>query len=349
MRTREVVDGLTEDPRLRTLLTAQWGYYGSTPSRSSFAVQALVSKHFLHGSFYPIGGTGQIAQTLLQTVADAGGWTRVATHVEEIVVDNNTAKGVVLTTGERILADRVVSAVGVSSTVHSLLPEKYRETKWARSIEDLAPGPSHISLYVGFKGDIRRAGAGKANKWIYQTWSQEQDTWNISDPDHLPNPPILYVSFSSLKDPDYDPGPDELHTGEIVTFVKWEDFKQWRANWKQRPEAYETFVTKLRDKLLADFLAHMPELEPMVAYVEISTPASSEHFCRPVAGSIYGIEPTPDRFRNKWLRPRSPITNLLFAGSEVATGGLIGAMMGGVLAATSAEPLTALRYFKDVL
>ena len=56
-------------------------------------------------------------------------------------------------------------------------------------------------------------------------------------------------------------------------------------------------------------------------------------------GAIYGLEPTTERFENEWLRPRSPIGNLYFGGSEVATVGVIGAMMGGVLGATAAAPL----------
>ena len=78
----------------------------------------------------------------------------------------------------------------------------------------------------------------------------------------------------------------------------------------------------------------------------VSTPVSTQHFARPIEGSIYGIEPTPKRFESPWLRPRSPIPGLFFSGSEVATVGVIGAMMGGVLAATSAEPVGALRYLR---
>ena len=63
-----------------------------------------------------------------------------------------------------------------------------------------------------------------------------------------------------------------------------------------------------------------------------------------MAGSIYGLEPTPERFRCQWLRPRSPIQNLFFSGSEVATVGVIGAMMGGVLAAVAAEPLQVMKH-----
>ena len=38
------------------------------------------------------------------------------------------------------------------------------------------------------------------------------------------------------------------------------------------------------------------------------------------------------------LRPRTPIKGLFLAGSEVASVGVIGAFMGGVLAAAAAEP-----------
>jgi all-trans-retinol 13,14-reductase len=85
----------------------------------------------------------------------------------------------------------------------------------------------------------------------------------------------------------------------------------------------------------------MPGLRPFVDYVELSTPLSTDHFCRPIQGSIYGLEPTPDRFADPALRPRSPIDGLFFAGSEVATVGVVGAMMGGVLGAASAAPRDA--------
>src|SRR5690606_9351460 len=77
MNTHDVVADLTTNEHLRTVLCAQWGYYGSTPKHSSFAIQALVTKHFLWGAYYPVGGSDQIARELLRTVAEAGGWTRI--------------------------------------------------------------------------------------------------------------------------------------------------------------------------------------------------------------------------------------------------------------------------------
>ena len=96
--------------------------------------------------------------------------------------------------------------------------------------------------------------------------------------------------------------------------------------------------------MLEQFIERMPELKDMIEYVELSTPLSTDYFCRPVAGSIYGIEPTPERFRNPWLKPRTPIKNLYLAGSEVASVGVIGAMMGGVLSVMAAQPVETMRF-----
>ena len=349
LTAKEVVEDLTDDPRLRTVFTAQWGYYGAPPSRASYAIQALVARHFSHGGFYPVGGSQQIARSLLQTVADAGGWTRILADVDEILVEKGRAAGVRLADGEEIRARRVVSAAGIVSTAQRLLPEAYRDQQWAEETSDLEPGPAHVCLYLGFKGDITRAGASGANKWFYNTWSAEDEVWEIDDLERLGPAPVLYCSFPSLKDPEHDPGPEERHTGEVVTFVPWKSFARWRGTrWKKRGDDYNALKQRLQDSLLEQYLERLPELRSMVDFVELSTPASTDHFCRPVAGSIYGLEPTPERFRNPWLRPRSPIRGLYFAGSEAATVGVMGAMLGGVLAAVAAEPMKAIRYLRRV-
>jgi all-trans-retinol 13,14-reductase len=351
MTTRDVVEGLTDDPRLRALFTAQWGYYGSTPSRSSFAIQALVVKHFMHGGYYPVGGASQIARTLLGTVEQAGGWTAIRADVQEILVENGRAKGIKLADGREVYSKRVVSAAGVASTVKRLLPSPYRDDEWANEVEKLEPAPAHVCLYLGFEGDIREAGATAANKWFYETWDMEADGWNVDpEKEDIGRAPVLYCSFPSLKDPAHDPGESQRHTGEVVTFVPWSVFERWQdARWKKRGGEYEAFKNKMHARMLEQFFEHVPGLAPMLKYAELSTPVSTDHFVRPVRGSIYGIEPTPGRFLNRWLRPRAPIDDLFFSGSEVATVGVIGAMMGGVLAAVSAEPTSSFRWLAPLM
>jgi all-trans-retinol 13,14-reductase len=348
--TADVLSEITADERLRAVFVSQWGYHGLPPSKSSFAVQALVTKHFLWGAYYPVGGSGEIARCLLRTVAEAGGWTRIRADVERILIEKDRAVGVRLVDGTEYRASRVVSAAGVLSTVDRLLPEPYRDKHWAQDIEREKPGPAHVCLYLGFKGDIRKAGASGANKWFVHTDDVETEQWEIDHDGPKGDAPLLYCSFPSLKNPAHDAGPEQLHTGEVVTFVPWEVFSRWRnQQWQRRDEDYERLKKQLHDSMLEQYLRHVPELGPMIAHSELSTPVSTHHFVRPMAGSIYGLQPTPARYQNKWLRPRSPIKNLFFSASDVVMGGVVGAMMGGAIAAVSAEPVGAVRLMSKVM
>ena len=145
-------------------------------------MQAMVTRHFMHGAFYPVGGSSAIARELLRTVADAGGWTRIRADVEQILVEGKKAVGVRLAGGEELRAKMVISAVGVSATAERLLPPEHQSAEWAGSLSELNPAPAHVCVYLGFKGDARAAGAGPANRWFYESWDPETQTWDV-DPD----------------------------------------------------------------------------------------------------------------------------------------------------------------------
>ncbi|MOA65493.1 hypothetical protein D3C78_1919010 [compost metagenome] len=48
-----------------------------------------------------------------------------------------------------------------------------------------------------------------------------------------------------------------------------------------------------------------------------------------------GTESTPQRFRQKWQRAQTPIKGLYITGQDLATDGVIGALVGGVLCASA--------------
>ncbi len=340
--TAQVLDKLTADNKLRAVLTAQWGYFGTPPSASPFAIHALVAKHYFYGGYYPIGGAGSIARTLLTPVVEAGGAVRVNARVDAIMVERGRAVGVRLDDGEEIRARIVISDAGALPTIDKLLPAADRPDAWAKSIRVLKPSPAHICLYLGFKGDIRQAGAGSANRWFYDTWDHEEANRRVTHGDR--DFPVLYVSFPSLKDPEHDPGPDQLHTGEVVTFLPWETFAQWEGTrWMKRGADYEALKKELSEQLLAKLDRRMPKLRPMLKYTELSTPLSTQHFAASPEGAIYGLEHTPRRFQHQALRPRTPIKNLYLTGADAGTGGVMGAALGGVLAAVSIEPRRMMR------
>jgi all-trans-retinol 13,14-reductase len=212
----------------------------------------------------------------------------------------------------------------------------------------LPSGPANLCLYIGFRGDIRAAGAGSANEWFYRELDMERGRhWEIGRDEEPSDAPVLYCSFPTLKDPSYDPGPDMRHTGEVLTFVPWQAFTPWLGTrWLRRGEDYEQFKSRLGQHLLDQLLQHKPGLRPYVDRVEVSTPLSTDFFTRALDGSVYGLEPTPERFQSRWLRPHSPVRGLYFAGSDVGTMGIMGAANGGVMAAAALMPRASLPYLR---
>ena len=342
--TKEVLDEITPNDKLKAALTAIWGYYGSTPSKSSFGIHAVVVRHFWNGGFYPVGGASVIAENLLGAVKAAGGAAFVRATVETILVENGKAVGVRLTDGREIRAKKVISAAGARATVERLVPEEYRATEWGKEIAGFHQSPPHVCMYMGFKGDIAAAGATKANQWLFETWDMEDAEWDVSKPDSVPS--VLYVSFPTLKDPAHDPGPENRHTGEVVTFVPWSAFEKWKETRRGKRDAeYAAFKKGIEERMLAQMRKRHPKLMALLDYHELSTPLSTTFFTRSPEGAIYGLEATPKRFLSRHLRTRTPIKGLYMTGGDVASLGVVGALVGGMLTASSIEK----RVFKHLL
>jgi all-trans-retinol 13,14-reductase len=335
--TRQVLEELITDPRLRSVLAAQWGDYGSMPSRSCFGIHSVVVSNFLNGGYYPVGGAGVFAENLTPVIEAAGGKVQVDTPVTGLLMEDDAVVGVQTEAGEEVRSERVVSDVGARNTIAKLLPEPLREAAWAREILALSPTVAHVALYLGLEGDIGAMGASASNHWFYETWDLESALW--SSPSEQPMAPVLYVSFPSLKDPSYDPGPRQLHTVEAFAYIDWKIFARWEDSIPgHRPAAYLELKAKIEKQMIAQFSRYFPALGPLIRYSEVSTPLSLTASTGAYEGAMFGIEPTPARFLCKWLHAKTPVRGLYLAGQDVGTPGVQGAMMGGILAAAAIEP-----------
>lgn len=79
----------------------------------------------------------------------------------------------------------------------------------------------------------------------------------------------------------------------------------------------------------------LPQLRGQVDYVEFSTPLSTAYFNAYSRGELYGLDHTPERFNQDWLKPKTEIQGLWLTGQDVLSCGVVGAMMSGVLTAVA--------------
>lgn len=331
MTVREVLEGLTQNQELIGVLTGQWGDYGMVPADASFIMHAAVAKHYFNGGYYPVGGSWKIAESVLPVIRASGGEVFTYARVQEIVVENDRACGVKLDNGDVIRADHVVSSVGARMTYDKLLPPALREKHaLPQKLAKVKTSGSSLCLFLGFKGDSKDLKLPKTNLWIYPTPNHEQNVAAFKTPDD--EFPLLYVSFPSAKDPEWSQHYPGKSTVQVITMAPYEWFSKWSGStWNQRGADYEALKDKLAKRMLAALYKQMPQLEAALDFYELATPLSTEWFHLYDKGEIYGLDHDPQRFKQNWLHPVSPVKGLYLTGQDVVTAGVGGALMGGVL------------------
>ncbi|XXF76319.1 NAD(P)/FAD-dependent oxidoreductase [Myxococcaceae bacterium GXIMD 01537] len=332
--TRDVLRSLTSDARLLGVLTGQWGNYALPPGDSSFAMHALMAEYYLEGGCYPVGGPGAILRSITPVITRAGGAIRTRAEVREILVRDGRALGVRLTSGEELLARHVISGAGAALTLGSLLPERWRPAEVLQALRRIPPSTGHIGLYLGIRGAPDEVRLPATNVWVHAGYDHDANVRASRSGPSAPFP-FTFLGSSSARDPTWTQRHPGRSTLTAICAAPYDWFARWEdTRWHRRGPEYDAFKAQLTERLLAVVLAQFPQLRGRVEHQELSTPLSTLHFANRPQGATYGLEHSPERFRQRWLRPRLPIRNLLLVGQDTVSVGVGASLMSGVLAAT---------------
>lgn len=331
LTTKAYLDRTFRDPRLKALLVSQWADYGLLPSESAFGYHAIVTASYFHGAWYPVGGGAAIAEAVVPIVTRHGGACLVNHTVTEILVEKGAVVGVRAEQhqGRRVIeklfrAPLVISDAGAAITYGTLLPPAWRDHR--RDLATAEPAPwSFLSLYLGLKKSPATLGFTGANIWLFT--GSDHEASGLTPPEDGP-PPVLFISFPSLKDPTA-----KAQTMEILLPIRYERFAAWREMaWKRRGADYEHLKAQIAEHILETVEARYPGLRPLVAYQEVATPLTVEEFTGNAKGAVYGLPLTPHRLGAHIGAANTPVKGLLLAGADAGLPGIEGALVGGVFA-----------------
>ena len=334
--TYDVLAELTDDDDLIAVICGQWGDMGLPPRQSTFMVHAMIARHYLYGGFYPVGGSWRIADSIIPKIQASGGEVFTYASVERINVEDGAVTGVTMKDGHVINCKQVISTAGVINTFDHLLPADVAESfGYSSALKSVEPSFGHLGVYIGLKGRAEELGLPKTNFWIYPENNYDAAVERFLENKDAPFP-VVYISFPSAKDPDYENRHPGTSTIEIVAPAPYEWFKEWQdETWGKRGDDYETFKSNLGDRLMEEMYKKLPQLRGKVDYYEVSTPLSTNWFAGYTQGELYGLAHTPSRMQQKWLRPKTKISGLWLSGQDILTCGVTGAMMAGVLTTTA--------------
>lgn len=334
--TLDALRKLTSDEELIAVLCANWGDYSLEPSKSSFAMHCMLAKHYMNGAHYPVGGGSAFAEAIVPIIESAGGAVLHSAEVKRIMTDGHAVTGVELISGEIVECATVISNAGVQNTFGRLLQgHNELEREAAGRLSSIRDTYCVVGINIGFKGTNEEVGLQPANIWSHPSRDLEGNLVKHRQDFEAPFP-WHFITFPSTKDPRWAQDYPGRSTIEMYAYTDFKHFKKWEGTpWMKRGADYVALKEQIKERLLTELERHVPKARKYLDYVEVSTPLSYEVFAKRQRGGFMGVESSPARFEQKWLRADTPIRGLLLTGQDVATDGVIGALVGGVLAASA--------------
>jgi phytoene desaturase len=259
-------------PYLRQLFNRYPTYVGSSPYLSPATLAVIPYLEFTYGGYYVRGGLYQIVEALAALASERGVELCVNSRVTRIARNGGRAAGVVLESGEAILADIVVMN-GDAAMVPELLGEPV-----------LPPQARSMSGFVMLLGIDRELPELQPHT-IYFSEDYQREFTQICDERRFPTDPTVYVNAPSRLDRSLVP-----EGGESLFIM---------AN---APAGAD--VSGARERVFERLhKSGFPCLSHHIVVEDTWTPQRIEETYLMPGGSIYGTD--SHGWRNAFLRPRN--------------------------------------------
>ena len=260
------------DPALLKFIDMECFCWSVMPADLTPMINAgmVFSDRHAGGINYPKGGVGVIAAKLVAGLESQGGAIRYKARVTQVLLENNTAVGVKLASGEELRARRVVSNATRWDTFGALVDAAHTpkaETTWRRRYK---PSPSFLSLHLGIDAQIVPK-AYHCHHLLLERWEEMEAEQGV-----------VFVSMPSLLDPELAPaGRHIVHAFTPSSMEHWQGLT---------PAAYRAKKQADADRLIGRLEAILPGLSGAIRHREVGTPRSHRRFLGRMGGS-YGPIP----------------------------------------------------------
>lgn len=307
----------------RSWISALSGYITDDAKTVTVADMVPLYGYYFHGGFYPVGGSGAMADSLVRAIEAAGGTVHLRTPVEEIVIENGAACGLVVTdhrgVRRRVRAKAVVCNADLSLMLDRLIKNDAVRAAFLAQTGPLTPACSAVGVHLGLRGKLDLPAVV-----------------HVRDKDKK-----VGIVVPSALDPSC--APEGYATLELLELVSHEEARTW---YPQEPSDvaadldahrdgadYAARKARMGDDLIAAARQVIPDLDARIVYRAEATPLTFQRYAWSRAGSIYGTRAGNGRAANK-----TPVRNLVLAGAATHGAGVEAVVISGALAAEALKP-----------
>jgi len=339
---QDALESITKNKKLQAYLASLWLDTGCPPDQCCWFLGAAVFWGLPQkGGAYPRGGPQRMSQCLVPVVERAGGRVLVRSNVEEVVIEGGRAVGVKVQGMKRMIAaKRVVSSCGFKNTYTKLIPKKTTESLGLPTSLPISDSHGFVLVNVGFKGSAQELGFTNVNHWsipVDKTTGSmfESLKRHWSDPTDRENMPMMFT-FPSMKEHSSQRG--TKHTLQVLVLAAPSKFAAWvGSDPSKRPAEYEAYKKLFSDAVLERTAELFPGTVGKIAFVDVCSPLTIEHYLKTPSGGAGGLDMVPRRFTDldiqEALETRSRIPGLWLTGQDTLLLGIPLVQLSGMITA----------------
>jgi phytoene dehydrogenase-like protein len=334
MAVADFVAEFFETELLRATIAAR-GIFGtalgpwSAGSTAVLLLRAAADSHPVGSAAFPRGGLGSFTRALAECAKQAGAEIRTDAEVQRIRIKDAAVTGVVLSDGEEIAVEAVVSGADPKRTFFNLVDPSQLDPTFANRMKNFRANGTVAKINLAL-GGLPAFAALDSNESSLKALSGRihigpdidylERAFDASKYGDFSKAPWLDVTIPTILDPAL--APDGKHV--LSAYVQFAPYKLKEGNWDaRRKDLGDTVI-----KTLATYAANLPGL---VEGIQVITPKDLETSYGFTGGHIFHGELALDQLFTMrpvldWARYKTPIRGLFLCGSGTHPGnGLTGA------------------------
>jgi len=311
LTVQDVLDTHFHDPKLKLLLTADTGHWGSTPRSTSFVFDSMLRLAYFLGNYYPRGGAQAFADDLAACFENAGGHILMSSIVTRIDVRNQSACGVEIETGIgskrhrlNVRAETVVSNADILQTVDKMIASHVLDPVYVSTLKHLRPSLPCFVMHVGLRGI--------STKVLEEVQGYHWSSWNPNDV----ATDAFKIFVPTLFDREIAPPSGHILIVQKITDINYSAIE----NWAEHKASVDEYITTSLTRMIPRFSEHV--------VVKLSASALTSHrYTLNHRGAMLGWELAPDQLGDDRPDITGPLKNLYFVGHWTQPGGGITPVM----------------------
>jgi phytoene dehydrogenase-like protein len=276
--------------------------YGMYGGRNFSALAFIFMLGWFHqkNAGYIKGGSFPLAQRMVEKFEQLGGKISYRKKVEKIVVENNIAKGVILTDGTTITADYVISAADGYSTIFKMLDGKYVSKQIDHAYKNWELFPPLVQVSFGINKSV------ESEAPIIVNLSKGV---KIGQTDLEAGYSVMNYSYDSTLAPE----------GKTTIVMRYES--PWRL-WKDlEGESYKIEKLQIEKDAIAKLELIYPGIAEFIEVIDVATPKTDVRYTGVKDGAYEGFMPTKENMMKILKMTLPKLQNFYMAGQWLFPGG----------------------------